>query len=45
MASQMACLNLAPFAYEDQTQDAPKTPQDTLGTDLGAMLALFWAPS
>ena len=45
MLSKMECLNLRPFCYENQAQDAPKTPHDTLGTDLGAMLAPFEEPS
>ena len=29
--SKMECLNLCPFCYENQAQDAPKTPQDARG--------------
>ena len=28
MPSKMECLNLRAFCYENQAQDAPKTPQD-----------------
>ena len=31
MPSKMECLNLIPFCYENQAQDAPKTPQDARG--------------
>ena len=31
MPSKMECLNLRPFCYENQAQDAPKTPQDARG--------------
>ena len=31
MVSKMEGLNLRPSAYENQTRDAPKMPQDALG--------------
>ena len=31
LPSKMECLNLRPFCYENQAQDAPKTPQDARG--------------
>ena len=30
--SKMECLNLCPVRYENQAQDAPKTPQDARGS-------------
>ena len=34
--SKTECLNLCPFTYENQAQDAPKTPQDAPKTLQGA---------
>ena len=31
MLSKMECLDLGPFCFENQAQDAPKTPQDARG--------------
>ena len=31
MPSKMECLNLRPFCYENQAQDAPKMSQDVRG--------------
>ena len=36
MLSKMECLNLRPFWYENQAQNAPKTPQDVPKTPQNA---------